>query len=73
MIAQGDTCKFYIDDYKLICTAWRNCHTDNEKKYEVTVKKRKHGKWVQIYHTLAGPLIDSYDWADEFIAELIGE
>ena len=73
MIAQGDTCKFYIDDYKLICRAWRNYHTDNEKKFEVTVKERKHGKWIQIYHTLSGPMIDSYDVADGFIAGLIGE
>lgn len=75
MIAQGDVCKFYVDDYKLICRAWRKCNSD-EKKFEITVKQRKNGKcgkWVQIYHTLSGPMIDSYDVADGFIAGLIGE
>ncbi len=72
MITIGDSCKFNIDSYKLKCTAWRRCNS-GDKLFEVTVKELKHGKWVQIYHTLSGPMIDTYFTADKFIAELIGE
>jgi len=71
MIALGDKCTFFIDNYKLKCHAWYI--STNFKRYEVLVKELKDGKWMRIYHSFDGPLIDSYDRADEFIAELIGE
>lgn len=69
MIALGDSCKFRIDMYKLQCHAWYA--SGYEKRYEVLVKELREGKWMRIYHSFNGPLIDSYNKADAFIAKIL--
>ena len=68
MIATGDTCKFHFGDYKIKCKSW-SYPSSTEKLYEVSVKELKLGRWVLVYHTLTGPMLDSYDKADNFLAE----